>query len=135
MTTEETVKGEGINFDISRWPIIVVTPVGNVTDQSLIDFMDSYMPFVMRKQERYAVVNDLRQQNNMTVKQRRRLTSLMKENEEFLNKYNAGTALVFTSPALKGILQAVFWIFKPDRPIEVFSDLDKALAWAESKLQ
>ena len=63
MTTEETVKGAGINFDISRWPVIVVTPVGNVTDQSLIDFMDSYMPFVMRKQERYAVVNDLRQQN------------------------------------------------------------------------
>ena len=71
----------------------------------------------------------------MTIKQRRRLTSLMKEHEAFLNKYNVGTALVFTSPALKGILQAVFWIFKPDRPVEVFSDIDNAMAWAESKLQ
>ncbi len=130
MVEKATEAYDGIRLDVSQWPILIIVPGDNVTEQSIVEFIRDYFNFVKMKAEPYAVIMDLRHQSNMTSKQRRQITAMMKEQEEFLEKYNTGTALVYTSAAMRGILMAVFWIFKPNRPIETFSTLEGAMDWA-----
>ena len=124
----------GIRLDISHWPIVIISPTFDVTDQSIQEFMDSYFELIERKQERYAAVMDLTKRTNMTKNQRKILIDGMNKRREFTGKYSAGTAVVFKSAIVRGVMMSIFWLFDPKYPTEVCTTVDEAIDWCSKQL-
>ena len=56
MQNDLLARHEGIRLDTSNWPILVLTPMDNISDQSIQDFMERYFAMVDAKKERYALI-------------------------------------------------------------------------------
>jgi hypothetical protein len=134
MQSDLLARQEGIRLDTSNWPILVLTPTDNISDQSIQDFMERYFAMVNAKKERYALVVDLRQKTNMSRKHRKFHTDELNKNKEFAEGYNAGTALIVNSAVIRGIMMSVFWLFSPKHPTDVFKTMEQAVSWANSRL-
>ncbi len=126
---------QGIKLDISNWPVMVLTPTDNVTDQSIQDFMITFFEVVKSKDERYALVVDLREKTNMSYRQRKLMTTELNKNKDFAEQYNAGTALIVNSAVVRGIMMSVFWLFSPKHPTDVFKTMEGAFSWATARLK
>jgi len=57
----------------------------------------------------------------------------MNEESKFKKIYCAYTAMVFDSPALRGILTAILWASTPPYPIKDFKSREEAIAWAQTQ--
>jgi hypothetical protein len=135
MQNDLLTRHQGIQFDTSSWPIMVLTPTDNVTDQSIEDFMTTFFEVVRTKKERYALIVDLRQKTNLSHKQRKYMTGELNRNKDFAEKYNAGTALIVNSAVVRGIMMSVFWLFSPKHPTDVFKTMEDAFVWANTRLR
>ena len=135
MQNDLLTQHQGIQLDTSNWPIMILTPTDNVTDQSVEDFMTTFFEVVRAKKERYALIVDLRQKTNLSYKQRRLMTAQLNENKEFAEQYNAGTALIVNSAVVRGIMMSVFWLFNPKHPTDVFKTMEDAFTWANARLR
>ncbi len=118
--------------DESEWPVVVINPPDVLSDADLCDLMDQFADFVTAKDERYVVVVDLREVSGMPSKQRKLLTERLKQAKEG-DEGNVcqGVALVIRSEALRGVLMAILWMFKPSYGTIVFNDLNQAMAYAK----
>jgi hypothetical protein len=134
MVSELSEQERGIRLDISHWPVVIISPTFHVTDQSIVDFMGSYFEFLESKKERYAVVMDLTQRTNMTKSQRKILIDGMNKRKEFTRQYSAGTAVVFSSAVIRGILMSLFWLFEPNYPMEICNTIEEALSWCQDQI-
>jgi hypothetical protein len=134
MQDDLLARHEGIRLDTSNWPILVLTPMDNISDESIQDFMESFFAMVKAKKERYALIVDLRQRTNMSRKHRKLLTDELNKNKEFEEDYNAGTALIVNSAVIRGIMMSLFWLFSPKHPTDVFKTMERAVSWANSRL-
>ena len=123
-------------YDKSKWPIIKVTPPTNVSDEDIINALEEFVDYItnQKKGERYGVVLDLRNTKGITVRQRKMITDNMDGMKDYARLYCAGSAMVFDSPLLRGMLTAIFWITKPPYPTQVFKTLEDADAWIQSSL-
>jgi hypothetical protein len=134
MVTELSEQESGIRLDISQWPVAIISPTSNVTDQSIQDFMGNYFELLKSKKERYAAVMDLTQCTNMTKSQRKTLIDGMNRHKEFTSQYSAGTAVVFSSAVIRGILMSIFWLFEPNYPTEICKTIEDAISWCRNQL-
>ena len=123
------------DLDVSQWPLLVITiPEGKVSDACVNDVLVRYNQLIREKKERYALVVDVSKSEKLNSKQRKIMSEQMNSNREFTGKYCAGTALVFDSVLIAGMLTAVFWVFKPKYETKVFTKTHESIAWAKSQL-
>ena len=125
--------GEAIEFDTSRWPVMIVRPLRAVANPEIDQFLHEYRKFLDLHPTPFATVLDLRQYREMPPAQRKRISDGMKDNPH--HPRCRGFALVFSSPLLRMLLTAILWTAKPDYELKVFSDLDEALTWARSQVR
>jgi len=123
---------DAIQLETLRWPVVIVRPMRKPTDVELDEFLVRYHQFVDHRTDSYAIVLDLRQLSDMPPAQRKRLTESMRASRS--HERCRGCAMVFTSAALRMVLTAIFWFFKPKYPTEVFSTDVEALQWARSQV-
>jgi hypothetical protein len=135
MQNDLLTQHQGIKLDTSNWPVMVLTPTDNVTDQSIQDFMITFFEVVKSKDERYALIVDLREKTNMSYRQRKLMTSELNKNKDFAEQYNAGTALIVNSAVIRGIMMSIFWLFSPKHPTDVFKTMEDAFSWATARLK
>jgi hypothetical protein len=114
---------------------MILTPTDNVTEQSIEDFMVTFSDVVKSKDERYALVIDLRQRSSMSRKQRKFHIDELNKNKEFAKEFNAGTALIVNSAVVRGIMMSVFWFYNPKHPTDVFKTMEDAFDWANSQVR
>ena len=124
----------GIRLDITRWPIVIISPTPDVSDKSIEEFINTYFELIESKKERYAAVMDLTQRTNMTKNQRKILIDGMNKRKEFTAEYSAGTAVVFKSAIVRGIMMSIFWLFDPKYPTEIFKTVEEAVTWCGTQL-
>jgi hypothetical protein len=134
MASELSEQERGIRLDMSQWPVVIISPTSYDTDQSVQDFMDDYFKLIEGKKERYASIMDLSQRTNMTKSQRKILIDGMNTHKEFTRQYSAGTAVVFSSAVIRGILMSIFWLFEPGYPTEICKTTEEALDWCRNQL-
>jgi hypothetical protein len=79
-------------------------------------------------------VVDVSKSEKLNSKQRKIMSEQMNSNKNFTGKYCAGTALVFDSILIAGMLTAVFWFFKPKYETKVFTKTPEAITWAKAQL-
>ncbi len=131
------VAGSGIKLDTSRWPVLIMTTpkdLEEATEQQLTEFMDLFYGFIAEKKERYALVLNLLNMKKLSSNRRQMHTLSMKRNKALTQKYCACTAMVSESAVFRGVLMAIFWMFKPAYPTKVFKSVEEAISWAEQQL-
>lgn len=121
-----------VHVDAAEWPVLRVTPPHQITDDEMQAFLAWYRELVLRRREPFALVLDLRRTSGMTPRQRQMITDGMGGEESI---YCRGTAMVFSSAVLRGILTAIFWIRKPRYPTRVFATVEDAGAFAHGLMR
>ena len=126
---------EEILLDDGRWPCLIVRPPYRVSDEQMEDFLERYRMLEQERGERYALVLDLRRTSKLTPDQRKMLTDRMEDEDEDPSKVLCqGTAMIFESRILRGILSMIFWVKRPPYPTKVFTEPEEAIAWANELL-
>jgi hypothetical protein len=120
----------GIGLDVSRWPVVIVTPPASVSNEQLDHFFAAFDREVVSKRRRYSIVLDLRRCQGMPAAQRKILTDRMQRGEDRARMFCVGSALVFESALLRSLLTAIMWVREPPNPVKVFATVDEAAEWA-----
>ena len=121
-----------IRTDISRWPLVVVTPPRVVTDAQMERYLTQFDQIQAARPEPHCLVLDLRICERISPTQRKMITDRMPDDGQ-VNPCQ-GLAMVFSSRILRGLLTAIFWVRKPPYPTVVFNELEPAIDWALRRL-
>ncbi len=89
----------------------------------------------LRRQQRYAIVVDVRRLGKVTSEHRKTLSDWADAHRALLSSYRAGFAMVSTSAAQRGLLVASYFVQRPPYPFKVFDTLGKATAWARGQVR
>lgn len=123
----------GIRVDFSGWPIVVTSSTaGLLSDENFEAYLVSYGAAIAQRKGEYVAIVDLRQGGALTPKQRQSLTRAMTGPET--GAQCVGTALIFESTLMRGMLTAILWIKQPKYPTKVFSSLTEANTWGRELL-
>lgn len=124
---------DAIRLDVSRWPVVVVTPGESFTDADIDEFLAAYERTINSRLEPYATVLDLRRCRDMSPTQRKRITGGMEKNREHRRLWQRSLVMVFDSALMRMILTAILWAAKPEYEIKVYTDLQEALIFANMR--
>ena len=136
-TLEHSVLGVSvgaIQFDESRWPLVILTFDGVPTDAEFEAYLAQTLLLYARKQ-RHAYVVDTRKGGLLPRGQRQRQGEWLKEHKDLLALYSAGTAIVMTSSVLRFVLATIYLIQPPFVPTEIFATIEQATSWVEGCLK
>lgn len=121
------------HIDTSRWPLISYTAPAEVSDDEMREVMRESATLRALGQL-HALLLDVRATSSLTPVQRKMITDSMGENPEMQREITAGVALVFSSPILRGILTAIYWVRPAVVPTRVFATPDAAATWLLGEL-
>lgn len=122
----------GTRFDDSRFPVLLVEPVGQATDDEVearIAWFRSYLGG-----ERFALIMDTLRSEALTARQRKLYTDWLMADRGKIERDCAGCAVVVSSPLVRGAFTSVFWFWTPPMPCVFFATLDEAIAWSQEQL-
>jgi hypothetical protein len=120
----------GIGLDVSRWPVVIVTPPASVSNEQLDHFFAAFDRDVASRKRRYSIVLDLRRCQGMPAAQRKMLTDRMQRGEDRARVFCVASALVFESALLRSLLTAIMWVREPPNPVKIFATVDEGAEWA-----
>ena len=121
-----------IHIDYEEWPIVHVRPPRTVEDEELAEFLHSFSVETKTRGGGCVVVLDLRRCEKLSVAQRELMTEHMAEMDSL--DLLRGCAMVFRSRLLKGIMTAMFWVYRPRYPTRVFNSVGDASTWASLRV-
>ncbi len=126
----------GVRTDMSHWPLAVVTPPTTaMSDADYRAYLEWTRRYVVCTGQGYALVLDAQNTPGVSASQRQILGEHMQSTKAFSSKYCAGTAMVFDSTLMRGMMTAIFWLSQPQHATKVFSQKPDAIFWAKSRLE
>jgi len=128
--------GSSWSVDPARWPVLIVTRLSaEISDEALLASMLATERVIDGKASAFSLILDNRLARGMTAKQRKMIAEHGAKRAEYSRRMCRGTAFVFDSPVMRGILTAIFWLRPADVPTQVFGDLEAALQWVQAQHQ
>jgi hypothetical protein len=123
------------SFRISTetWPIVVHTMEGSPTDAEIDAYIAEANTILLRKQK-HSVVMDSRKAGMVSSYARKRTKEWLAEHFDAVHTYCAGTAYVFSSPALRFVLSGVMLLQQHPNPYVICGTLDEGFDWARKQL-
>lgn len=123
-------------LDWTRWPIVLLTPASRaMSNEELRACMDEVYEGLVNRQGQFVIVQDLRHSPGTSPSQRRMQAEEMARVQALTQVNQLGAAFVFSSVLLRGMMSAIFWMYRPRWETRVFAEVDQALAWADQLLQ
>jgi hypothetical protein len=120
-----------IQFDESRWPIVVVRYPSSLEARDWDDHLSRVIRYVERDRP-WGMINDSRGAGHPNAAQRQGIVNLYDRHEELVRKNWRGTAIVCDSKITVGVLTALTWVRPPPHPFRPFSSYDEGTRWVES---
>lgn len=123
-----------VNFDETRWPIVVVTLPTRALEG--VDF-DRYVADLSRYHDRgqaFGCVFDIRNAPTFTAAQRRVIADAMTRQSAKHAKIKFVIAVVIASAIQRGVVKAITWLTPQPAPTGVFGTVEEAVAWAQRSL-
>jgi hypothetical protein len=80
----------------------------------------------------YVLLFDLTRAGMPNAVQRRRLANHVRDHSMAIRRSVRGLGVLLTSPVVRGMVTAIFWVAPPPVPYRLFSTRAEAVAWAES---
>ncbi len=123
-----------IEFDDSKWPIVICRAVGDSTDADIATYTSVLRSYLDRG-ERHVVVVDARNGKSLNSRHRRQVAEWNRENARSLSALRAALILVTPSTLLRGMITAVYWVFPAPFPYQAVETMAQAMAAADLQLQ
>ncbi len=123
-----------VQFDRSRWPIIVVELEGKPTDENLDEYLHE-LTKLLQQDERGVVIVDMTRARPSSPEQRKRIGEWMRAHRAQLAERGVGAAFVISSAVFRFVLSSIFLVQRPPMPYTVVATLADALAWAQAQLR
>lgn len=120
-------------YDERSFPITLLRPVGDTTDQDLAE----RFAFLERQLGRLgtgALIFDTRQSNGLSASHRQQWSSWLERNGERIRKHVVFVGIPVDSAAQRGIFTAVFWLWKPTIPCVFVATEAEAFRLAEQAI-
>ncbi len=123
-------------YEWQRWPVVVIRAAAyEISDEQFKEAMHHFGDEIRKRQGLYAMVVDTIGSYKLRPSQRRILTNYLKQEEELTKEFCAGQAMVMKSSLVRGIMTAVFWMYKPPYETKVFTKFDEAVACARQMVE
>ena len=127
-----------IEFDDSRWPLVVVTFRGEITDAEF----NAYLKALERNLERCeksrvktAILFDTENGGASNAAQRKAQSEWIKKHFQHSAKWCVGYAFAIPSAIVRGMLQAIFWLSPMPSEHIVVKTRAEAELWLSSRLE
>jgi hypothetical protein len=121
-------------IDLSRYPLVVVRYSGLATDAEFDEYLESMTRLILGRKQKTVTILDARQSDRTPATQRKKQAAWLKTHENMLRQYSLGTAFVITSPLVRGVLTAIFWLQPLPTDHTVVGSMVDAEEWAKAKL-
>jgi len=120
--------------DLTHWPILVVNAPPGFTDAELQAYYDSIGKAMLARPEPYANIIDARNAPTPTASQRKIMAAFRETHAQHIRQYCRGSAFVFESAVMRGIITAIHWLRQPEMPHKSFGTMFEAMTWARAQL-
>ncbi len=80
---------------------------------------------------RYVLIFDLTHAAIPNALQRQKLAAHVRDNEQDIRRSVRSVGVVLTSPLVRGIVTAIFWVSPPPMPYRFFATRAEAASWAQ----
>jgi hypothetical protein len=116
-------------IDESSFPIIRIGFTGSKsTDQNFQAYLDQTKA-CYRSRKPLAIIFDATNASIPGFSHQKMQANWLKENEELMQNFCAGTAYVIPNVAIRGILKMIFSFQKQPVPYKIFETVPEALTW------
>ncbi len=117
-----------------EFPVVVVEFTGHkATDENFAQYLEE-LNGLYAKKERLAILFDASNAVFPGIKYQKMQGDWLKENEQMMKDYCAGTAYVITNTIIRGVLKTIFKFQKQPVPYYICSDYVEANNWVIQKL-
>ncbi len=123
-----------ISFDDSLWPLVLVKFEGESSDQEFEAHLKKMSEYLQR-QEKYLCIYDSTLMKNSPMSHRQMQVEWLQTNDAMLRQWMIGTGFVITSPLARLAMTVISTLNKPPCPLNNFSTLEPALAWAADRFR
>lgn len=120
---------EQTRIDEGAWPLVVIHYPKLIEHQDFMSSLDRIIGFVQRG-EPWVMINDARGSGHPNAKQRQAIASMYEAHEQEVRRHWRGSAIVFDSQVIVGVLTALVWLRPPPHPFRAFSDYNEGRSWA-----
>lgn len=120
-------------FDISQWPIVVITLRGAMTNEECDAYL-ARLTELATKRQRWAAVLDCTEQATLNREQKQKVGAFFKTNQAVLNKYCAGMAWVFSMVIQRFIMSSIMLAQKLPFPYKMAALKQQGLSWCSEQL-
>ena len=124
---------DALETDESRWPIVIHRTIGIPDDDQVDAFVARATQHALTG-ETYAIIFDNTHGGRATTYMRNESKRWLKAHNHLLRKSCAGTAFVFTNPALRFVMSTVLLVVEFGFEHKVCATVDEAVAWCERQL-
>ena len=117
------------SFDLSRYPIVIVTLNGSPNNEKEFDDYLVYFKKLYERKEKFSLIIDSRNVGWIPFYYLYRQATFLKEIEPLSKKYLYRTAIIITSVIADMFLKTIFGIKPPVTLTDTFDDFDTAIMW------
>jgi hypothetical protein len=121
-------------IDLSRHPLVIVRFVGLPTEAEFDAYLEGMTRFIIERKQKTVTILDASQSDRTPASQRKKQAVWLKSHENLLRQYSLGTAFVITSPLVRGVLTAIFWLQPLPTEHIVVGTMHEAEAWGRARL-
>jgi hypothetical protein len=121
--------GVGLEFDVSRWPLVLVSmpPILQVDD---IVYLQQSYEYVFAAPARHALVVDTTTLESVPgATLRRRMKDFEDSRRPIIREKNIGSAIVLSNSLVRGAFTALRWISPQPAPNKAFANVRDAARW------
>jgi hypothetical protein len=121
--------GVGIEFDVSMWPLVLVSMPGTLQIDDIAYLQQSY-EHVFAAPNRHALIVDTTPIESIPdATLRRRMKEFEDGRRSVIREKNIGSAIVLSSSLVRGAYTALRWISPQPAPNKAFSNMREAARW------
>jgi hypothetical protein len=121
--------GVGIEFDVSMWPLVLVSMPATLQLDDIAYLQQSY-EHVFAAPHRHALIVDTTPIENIPdATLRRRMKEFEDGRRSIIREKNIGSAIVLSNSVVRGAYTALRWISPQPAPNKAFSNMREAARW------
>ena len=124
-----------LTFDDSRWPLLIVTIEGVLTDEAFKrEFLSNYDRY-LRRGVPYSIVFDAREAGRSPPSQQRLMGDWMKKNASLMRQRIQGISFVIDNILVRMVFKSILFISPIPVSYIITKSFNQAVLWSQQKIQ
>lgn len=120
-------------LDDTRWPLVVLTAVGDQTEAEFEAFL-AESDALLRRRQPYGVIFDGRRAAPISPKLRQRMVRWLVRNDALLRFYVVASSVVMSTALQRGVFRAILWMRPLPFPYSIDTSLEDAREFVCARL-